>query len=163
MRRYLLGALIGAAVVTSGSAATHRVPEDESIAQIDFPENWPAKTHDEFIEAVSPSGGVHVLVTAAEGTKVNESMGEIMRHVRDEGGIVFKSETIQEKPITINGNQFKTVSWEGKDQKGAVKITFTILPMPGRSPLLFACWASPQEEQKNQPVIRKMLESIRKI
>jgi hypothetical protein len=163
MRIYLLGALAAVASLSSTLAGTHRLPKDEPFARIDLPDKWRTEIHDEFIEATSPGGAVHVLVTTAELNKINESIGEVMQYVRGKGEITFKSETIRQKPITINGAELKTVSWEGKDKNEPVRITFTILPMTGHEPLVFASWAAPREEEKQKAVVKKMLESIKQL
>lgn len=163
MRKYLLGIAAGAVSLAATLAASYEVPEEEPVARLNFPDDWRTKHHDEFIEATSADGEAHVLVTKAEGRKVNESIGEVMRYIRGRSGIIFNSESMEQKPLTINGVELKTVSWTGKDMKGDLKITFAIMPMSGEEPLLVASWAHRETETKHQPAVRKILESVKRI
>src|SRR5205085_9431867 len=103
-RLVLLGALI-AASTDPLFARVHRVPQDDPVARIEIPGIWKTQEHEEFIEATSPDGKAHVLVRASEGNKVNESMGETMRHVRAKGGINFDSSSLKHGTAMVNGTK----------------------------------------------------------
>src|SRR3954453_14102703 len=121
MRKYLLGVAAGTISLAATLAASYEVPEEEPVARVSFPDQWRTKHHDEFIEATSPDGEAHVLVTKTEGRKVNESIGEAMRYIRGKGGMIFSADSLEHKTLTLKGVELQTVSWAGKDTKGNLR------------------------------------------
>jgi hypothetical protein len=162
MRKFVLNAFLCAGLVGSAFSATHNVPRDEPIATIRIPEKWQTKEYEERVEATSPDRAVSFLVMPPEANKIAESMGEVMRYIRNRGGITVKAETLKREQGKLNGMEVRNVSWLGKDTKGDIKIRFTIVSIPGNKILLVAYWASPEAEKKHQAELTKMLQSIKK-
>jgi hypothetical protein len=162
MRRFVLDAFLWAGLVGSAFSATYNVPRDEPIATVRIPEKWQTKEYEERVEATSPDGAVCVLVMPPEGNKIAESMGEVMRYIRGTGGITVKAETLKREQGKLNGLEVKNFSWLGKDEKGNIKIRFTIVSLPDKKSLLVAYWTSPEAEKKHQTELTKILQSIKK-
>jgi hypothetical protein len=162
MRQFFLSVFLCSGLVTAAFSATHNVPRDEPIATIRIPEKWQTKEYAEFVEATSPDGAVYFLATPPERNKIAESMGEVMRYIRNRGGITVKSETLKHERGKLNGMEVRNVSWLGKDQKGDIKIRFAIVSIAEKKPLLVAYCASPEAEKKHQAELTKMLQSIKK-
>ena len=132
--------------VTPAFAATLKVPADDPIAVLQFPDKWQTKEVGEAVAATSPDGRLSLLVLPAEGTKVAESIGEAMRYLRNRDGIVVQSDSIKHEQAKLGGADVQKVSWRGKDRKGDVQIEFTIMTMAENKPLLVAHWVSPDAE-----------------
>jgi hypothetical protein len=66
----------------SALAGTYKVPRDEPLAALQIPDRWQTKEHGEMIETMSPDGRWRFLVTQPEPSKITESMGEVMRYLR---------------------------------------------------------------------------------
>lgn len=143
-------------------AGTHKVPEDEPIATVDISDEWQIKQSGEAVEASSPDGALHFLVMPPEQNKVAETMGEAMRHIRNTGGIVVRSDSRKNETENINGFDVQHVTWQGKDKSGDVKIRFTVFSLSNDKPLVAVYWGSPAAERKYQTDLKKMLGSIRK-
>jgi hypothetical protein len=154
-------AILCAALVTPSFATTHKVPPDEPIATVQIPENWRTKPLGENVEASSPDGGVSFLVTPVERKKVAESMGEVMRYLRNRDGITVSADSIKNEQGKLNGIETKTVSWQGKNKKGDVEIRFIILSLAENETLIAAYWGSPEAAKKHQAELNEMLRSIK--
>ena len=160
MRSFL--ASICVALATPAFSATHKVPADDPIATIQIPEKWQAKEYEERVEATSADGTVHLLVAPGETDKINESIGEVMRYVKGKSGIAVKSQSVKEERGKVNGMEIRNVSWKGQDNKGEVKISFTVLAVPENKSLLMVYWGSPEATKNHERELNAMLQSIKK-
>jgi hypothetical protein len=161
MRKFI--AFLCAVLVTPAFSATHKVPADDPIATIQIPNKWQTKEYEERVEATSPDGAVHFLVMPVERNKIAESMGEAMRYLRNRDGITVKSDSVKHEQGKLSGMETRTVSWQGKDMKGDVKIRFAIVSIAEKQPLLVAYWGSPEAEKKHEAELNKILQSIKKL
>lgn len=162
MRKFVLGALLCAALMGSAFSATHKVPRDEPIATIRIPEKWQTKEYEERVETTSPDGTLSFLVVRPEANKIAEAMGEVMRYIRGKGGITVNPETRKKEQGKLSGMEVTSISWLGKDGKGDIKIKFSSLSFADRKSLLVAYWGSPDAEKKHQADLNRMLQSIKK-
>ena len=149
------------ALAAPAFSATHQVPADEPIATIQLPEEWQTKELGEGIEAISADGLVRLLVVPAEGTKISESMLEAMRYIKGKSGIKVKAESEKQERGKVNGMDTRNLSWEGRNEKGEVKISFTVVLVAEKKPLLMAYWGSPQATKKHERELKRMLQSIK--
>jgi hypothetical protein len=160
MRKFM--AFLCAVLVTPAFSATHKVPADDPIATIQIPDKWQSKEVGEGVEATSPDDALHFLVIPVEANKIAESMGEAMRYLRNRDGITVKSDSLKQEQGKLHGMETRSVSWQGKDMKGDVKIRFTIVSIAEKQPLLVAYWGSPEAEKKHEAELNKILQSIKK-
>jgi hypothetical protein len=156
-----LAAILCAAMAAPSFAATHKVPADDPIATIQVPDKWATKQLGEGIEVTSPDAAVSFVVTPVEGTKVNESVGEVMRYLRNRDGITVEADSIKNEKGKLNGLETQNVSWKGKDKKGDVQIRFLIVTVGEKKPLILAYWCSPAAEKKHDRDLKKMLQSVK--
>jgi hypothetical protein len=151
-----------AGVFASAFAGTYKVPPDEPLAALQIPDRWQTKEHGEMIETVSPDGAWRFLVTPPEPNKITESMGEVMRYIRNTGGIIVKAESLKRERRKLNGMDARCISWEAKDKNGDVKISFNVVSIAENKPLLVASWGSPAAEKKHRAELNRILKSIKK-
>jgi hypothetical protein len=89
-------------------------------------------------------------------------MGEVMRYVRDTSGITVDAASRKIEETKLKNMDVQNVSWDGKDKNGAVKISFRIISLAEKKPLLVAFWGSPAVEKKHRSDLDRMLQSIEK-
>ncbi len=162
MSKFFLGAFL-CVLVPSTFAETHNVPADEPIISVRVPDKWHSKEHGEYLEAASPDGAVSFLVLPAESRKINEAMSEAMRYLRGKSGIRVRADSVKREEGQLNGMNVKNVSWQGKNQQGDVNISFKIISIPEKKPMLVCYSASPDAEKKHQKELDKILQSITRI
>ena len=162
MRKSVLSAWLCFGLVVPAFPAIHKIPADEPIAVVQISEKWQTKEQGEFVKATSPDSTFHFLVIPAEPNKIAASMNEVMRYVRGTSGITVDSASRKDEKSKLNGMDVQSVSWDGKDKNGAVKIQFRIISIAERKPLLVACWGSPPAEKKHRGALNRMLQSIKK-
>jgi hypothetical protein len=162
MRKLILHGWLYAALLASALAGTYKVPRAEPLATLQIPDTWQTNDHGELVETASPDGAMRFLVLPPEANKINESMGKVMRYIRNTGGIIVKAESVKRELGELNGMEAQHISWEGKDKNGEVKIRFSIISIAKNRWLLAASWGSPAAEQKYQAELKNMLKSIKK-
>ena len=150
-------------LVAPAFSATHKVPEEEPIIIVDIPDQWQTRELGESILATAPGDAVHLLIVPPEGTKVAETMGETMRYIRNSGGITVKPDSIKNEQEKINGMEARQISWQAKNNKGDIKIRFTILSVAKKKNELVACWGSPASEQKYKAALKRILQSVKPV
>jgi predicted ATP-grasp superfamily ATP-dependent carboligase len=62
----------------------------------------------------------------------------------------------------LSGLEAVDISWDGKDEDGAAKISLTVIEMSGNKGLLLIYWASPDGEKKHLEELHKIAQSIKK-
>lgn len=162
MRKFILHASLCAGLLASALGRTYKVPRDEPLAVVQIPQGWQTKEHDEFVESSSPDGRLRFLVLRPEANKIRESMGEVMRHIRNTGGITVKADSVHKEAGELNGMDAQHISWEGTDNNGEVKIRFSIVSIAQNRILLVAFWGSPAAKKEYHAELNKMLKSIKK-
>jgi hypothetical protein len=161
MRTLILPAWLCAGLLASALAGTYKVPRDEPLAAVQIPDGWQTKERDELVETSSPDGALRFLILRPEANKINASMGEVMRYIRNTGGIMVKAESVNKELGKLNGMDAVHISWEGKGKNGDVKIRFSIVSIAQNRILLVAFWGSPIAEKKYHAELNKMLKSIK--
>jgi hypothetical protein len=162
MWKIILQVWFFAGLFASALAGTYKVPPDEPLAALQIPDKWQTREQGEMIETVSPDGAWRLLVTRPEPNKIAESMGEVMRYIRNTGGITVKAESLKRERRKLNGMDARCISWEAKDKNGDVEISFNVVSIAENKPLLVALWGSPAAEKKYRTESNKILKSIRK-
>src|SRR2546422_2324350 len=112
MRKCILHGWLYAGLLTSALAGTYKVPRDEPLAAVQIPDRWQTKEHEELIETTSPDGAMRFLVLPPEANRISESMGEVMRHIRNTGGIIVKAESLKRDIGELNGMEAQHISWD---------------------------------------------------
>jgi hypothetical protein len=143
-------------------ARTHKVPSDAPIATVQIPDQWQTKERGEFVEAISPDGAVCFLIGVAEASKTAESIGEVMRYLRNRDNITVRSDSMKREQGKLSGFDVWNMSWQGKDKNGDVEIRFIIVSIAENRSLLNAYWGSQEARKKHQAELDKMLQSIKK-
>ena len=141
-------------------AGTYPIPHDEPVIAVKIPEKWKVQEHEEFVEATVPDGTMHVLALAVEGTKVAESLGEGIRYIRNTGGIVLKSDSAKHEATTLKGKPLRSLSWDGRDQKGEIKLQCHVVPGKNDKPALLFFWGTADAHKKYQGELSEILGTI---
>ena len=163
MREAFLGLLLWAGLVTPVVGGTHQVPQDESIASVVIPDKWQTQDFEDRVQTASPDGALRLMILQPEGTKVADAMGEVMRHIRNTGGIVVRDDSPKPEPGQLNGMEVRNISWQGKDAKGDVGITFSVVSVADKKPLLVAWRGSPAAQRKYRGELDRILKSLKRL
>ena len=153
--------LVASLTITSALAAgTYKVPEEDPIITLRVSDKWKTHEHEEYVETVSPDGNAHALVLPVEGSKVAESMGEAMQHIRRHGGFVVKAATVKEGTVKVKDREIPTVSWDATEHGRPVKIRCYVFTGSDARRVILMTWGVGQHEQKNHAELSRILKSI---
>lgn len=161
MRRCTLALLISLALCSSNSAGTHKVPRGKTIATLALPDDWKANDYDDGVEVMSADGEVYLAVEATDARGVKDSMEAAMKYLTKKG-VTVDADSAKQQEGKINDMEAVDVSWDGKDEEGAAKISLTVIEISGNKALLLIYWASPEGEKKHLEELHKIAQSIKK-
>jgi hypothetical protein len=162
VRKFILDGCLYAGLLTSALAGTYKVPRDEPLAAVHIPQKWQTKEHDELLETASPDGSLRFLIVRPEANKITESMAEVMRYIRNNGGIKVNAESLKRDSGELNEMHVRHLSWEGQDKNGEVKIRFSVISIAEKRFLLAVFWGSPAAQMKYHAQLNRILKSIKK-
>ena len=154
------GLLLYVCIAGVACGGTYSVPHDEPVIALKIPEKWKVQEHDEFIEATTPDGTMHLLALGVEGTKVAESLGEGIRYIRNSGGLTIKADSATRETITLQDKPVRSMSWDGRDQKGNIKLHCHVLAGKNEKPALLFFWGSIEAEKKYHRELSQVFETI---
>jgi hypothetical protein len=161
MQRFALAVLISVSLPLSSFAGTHKVPQEKTIATVTLPDAWKANDYDEGVEVNSDDGEVYLAVEATDAKGVKASMEAAMKYLTKKG-VTVDADSAKQEEGKLNGMEAVDISWDGKDDEGAAKISLTVIEISGNKALLLIYWASPDGEKKHLEELHKIAQSIKK-
>jgi hypothetical protein len=149
-------------LLTAGAslAGTFNFPSDDPVATVDIPDSWKPTETDYGVEANSPDAGTYISFDAAGAEDTDEVIKSVFTFL-EENGVTADPASQTESKGDQNGMPYETLSWKGTDKDGPVTIGVGIVGVSEESLAIVTYWASTETEEKNNPDVNKMLESIR--
>jgi len=158
----LLVALCLMGGVIPAVAGTFKLPDEKAYCSVTIPDSWKPETYDNGVEALSEDEQVYLAIESTNTGNVEKSMQEAFDYLKKKG-VVVDAETAKQKEGKINGMDVVDLSWDGKDEDGACKVSLTVFSITDDKGLLIIYWASPEGETKNQETITKIAQGIKKL
>ncbi|KQW31261.1 histidine kinase [Rhizobium sp. Root274] len=160
MNKFLATAAILLLTAGTSLAGAFNFPSDDPVATVDIPESWKPSETDYGYEATSPDGGTYISFDAAGAEDTEEVIKGVFTFL-EENGVTADPASQTESKGDQNGMPYQTLSWKGTDKDGPVTIGVGIVGISEDSLAIVTYWASTETEEKNNPDVNKMLESIR--
>lgn len=145
----------------SAVAGTHKLPEEETIATITIPDSWKTDEIDDGIEATSEDGEVYLAIETTDADNVKEAMEEAFQYLKSKG-VTVNADSAKQEEGKLGEMDVVDISWDGKDEEGAAKISLTVVSVTKSDGLLLIYWASPEGEKKHQEALTAIAKSIKK-
>ena len=163
--RKILAALGVAFVVTCGtlSAKEVRLPAKEPYVSLSLPWTWKVTRTENGVKVLSSDKHVNLSIEALDMT-TTDVQARMAKQVEQlvATGIVLDPGSLKQEKANLPGGEMVEVSWDAtlKDL-GPMKVSVSILHLPGNKALCFLYWASAAGEQRNKSTLSNMLMSIR--
>jgi hypothetical protein len=152
---------VSLAFYAAAFAGNHNVPPDEPIASVSIPDKWDTKEVGERVEAVSPEAAVRFVIIPVERGKTAETVGELMRYIRNRDGVVVDANSRRSDSGKLNAADVRYISWQGKAQAGKIDIKFVILTIAENQPLVAVYWGTSDAVEKYRGPLDRILGSVR--
>ena len=153
MNKFLAATAILLLTAGTSLAGSFNFPSDDPVATVDIPDSWKPSETDYGVEANSPDAGTYISFDAAGAEDTEEVIKGVFTFLEENG--------VTADPAEQNGMPYQTLSWKGTDKDGPVTIGVGIVGISEESLAIVTYWASTETEEKNNPDVNKMLESIR--
>src|SRR6202034_4003234 len=82
MKKHLLLTLALTALVASASAGTYKLPNDDSIASISFPEGWKVEASDESLDANSNDEEIYINIEFNDADSLEGAIEETFGYLK---------------------------------------------------------------------------------
>lgn len=161
MQRFAPAVLVSLSLSISSFAGTHKVPEEKTVATVTLPDDWKANDYEAGVEVTSADGEVYLAVEATDAKGVKASMEAAMKYLTKKG-VTVDADSMKQEEGKLNDMEAVDISWDGKDDEGAAKISLTVIEIRGNKGLLLIYWASPDGEKKHLEELHKIAQSIKK-
>src|SRR5262245_17886452 len=162
MKPFLLPILLAAAFPGAALAETFKLPNDNPAVIVTLPDAWSPQEDDGWVEATSDDEEMFVAFEVTGLMDFEESLKETIQYLADEG-VTVDTDSESKAPFEINGMKGMEVAWKGKDNDGAVSISLSVIAVAPDKILLLTYWSTPKGDTEQQPMLREILKSIRKI
>ena len=159
IRTITLSLIALTALIAAASAGTYKLPKENPIASIAFPEGWKVELEDESLDATSGDDQVYINIefNDAESLQgaITESLGYLAKHK-----VKLDQATQKKTEADVKGMKVVNIDWDGEDADGKCKVSLTILAVTPKKMLLMLYWATPEAEKKHAKELGAIQESI---
>jgi len=164
MKKYpfLAPALILTALVASASAGDYKLPKDQPIASVSFPEGWKVEASDESVDASSSDEEIYINIEFNDADSLEGAIEETFGYLKKNKVKIDKA-TEKKTEADFHGMKVVNFDWDGEDSDGKCKISLSILGVTPKKALLMLYWASPEGEKKHQKELDSILNSIKSL
>jgi hypothetical protein len=162
MKKHLSLTLLLTALVASASAGTYKLPKEESIASVSFPEGWKVEASDESLDANSDDNEIYINIEFNDADSLEGAIEETFGYLKKNKIKIDKS-TEKKTEADFHGMKVVNFDWEGEDSEGKAKISLAVLGVTPKKALLLLYWASPEGEKKHQKELDSIMDSIKSL
>ena len=147
------------ALVAAASAGTYKLPKENPIASVAFPEGWKVEMEDESLEATSADEQIYINIEFNDAESlsgaITETLGYLAKHK-----VKLDQATQKKVEVDVKGMKVVNIDWDGEDADGKCKVSLTILAVTPKKTLLMLYWATPEAEKKHEKELGAIQESI---
>lgn len=162
MRSLLLPLAFAALLPQAALAETFKLPNDNPAVIVTLPDAWSPQEDDGWVEATSDDDEMFVAFEVTGLMDFEESLKETVQYLADEG-VTVDTDSESKAPFKINGMDGMEVAWKGTDKDGDVSVSLSVIAVAPDKILLLTYWSTPKGDKEQQPMLREILKSIRKI
>jgi hypothetical protein len=161
MKNALIALVLSALLASPGLAATFNIPDTSPLATVTVPDkDWKATKIERGIELETEDDEVYLSIEAVELKDLKQIVAQAMV-VLQRGGVTIDPSTEKQVSGKLLGHQYNDIGWKGKDKDGDVMIHLGVLTVNAGNAIMFTYWASPDGDKEYDPVIRKIIESLK--
>jgi len=161
MKNAFIALVLSAFLASPALAATFNIPDTSPLATVTVPDqDWKATKIDRGIELETSDDEVYLAIEAVELKDLKQIVAQAMV-VLQRGGVTIDASTEKQVSGKLLGHQYDDIGWKGKDKDGDVMIHLGVLTVNAGNAIMFTYWASPDGDKQYDPVIKKIIESLK--
>lgn len=162
MKKILL--LLAALALTtfSATAKEYKLPKENPVFSLKFPDSWQVTYEDESVDGVSEDEGVEIYAQTDNAETIEDSVKESLEWLVGEG-VKINPETEKKTDGDHNGMKMGTIGWKGTDNDGDCTVTLIFLQVDEETTMTLIYWATEAKVKKNEKEILAVLDSMKSL
>lgn len=159
MKRFLLAAAAAFCMMTAAQAAEMPFPSDEPVAVVDWPDGWQAQETDTGVDASSPDDSIYLAIDVSDTKDASTTVTDALKYFASKG-VTADPATEARTQTKLNGFDYATITWAGKDADGAVTISLGVMVL-GEKSLVLSYWGTQGAQDSQAADIQKIIGSLK--
>jgi predicted Zn-dependent protease len=159
MKRLLLATAATFCLLTAAHAAEMPFPSDAPIAVVDWPDGWKSQETDTGVDATSPDDSIYLAIDVTETKDASAAVTEALNYFASKG-VTVDAATESRTETKLNGMDYATITWGGKDEDGPVTISLGVLVLGDHS-LTLSYWGTQGAQDSQAADIQKIIASLK--
>lgn len=147
------------ALAATAFAGTYKLPKENPIASIAFPEGWKVELEDEGLDATSADDAISINIEFHAVEDLAGAIKDTLVHLA-KSKVKIDQATQKKTEADVKGITVVNIDWDGEDEDGKCKISLTVLAVTPTKALLMLYWATPEGEKKHEKELGAIQESI---
>ena len=119
MKSFLFAAAATFCLMTAAQAAEMPFPSDEPVAVVDWPDGWKSQETDTGVDASSPDDSIYLAIDVSDTKDAGTTVTDALKYFASKG-VTVDPATEQRTETKLNGADYATITWGGKDADGTV-------------------------------------------
>ena len=162
MKNLILSLAALAALAIPLVAKEYKLPKEDSVFSVKFPDKWTVTHEDESVDALSPDEAVEIYAQTDDATTIEESVKASIEYL-DGQGVKLDLETQKETDGEHNGMQTGSLVWKGTDKDGACTVSLLFIQVTEETTISVIYWATDEMVKKHEKDINGVLESMKSL
>ena len=143
-------------------AREYKLPKEESVFSISFPDKWTVTYAEESVDAVSPDEAVEIYVQVDDAETIEDSVKESIQYL-EEQGVKLDVATQKETDGEQNGMKLASIGWKGTDKDGPCSVSLVFIQVTEDAAISLVYWASDEMVKKHEKELNAVMESIKSL
>lgn len=163
MKKYLLAFSLAAAILTLPAVAKeYKLPKEEPVFSLKFPDKWEVTYEDESVDGVSPDGAIEIYAQTDDAETIEDSVKESIDYLTGEG-VKIQPDTETKTDGEHNGMKMGIIGWKGTDKDGACSVSLIFLKVTEDTTMTLIYWATDDQVKKHEKEINAVLDSMKNL
>ena len=150
-------------VLTASSVLAGEIvfPSDAPVASVTFPDDWQPQETDTGIDVISPDDAVYFAIDVSEAADLDKAVVAAQDYLKGKG-VQVDTSTAKRMDGALNGMEFKTVEFDGRDEDGPVSISMGLLALSKDKSLVLTYWGTKGDQDNGSyQAVLKIVQSVK--
>ena len=125
-----------------------------------MPDDWKTSDLDGGLEATSSDGAIYLAVEDTGSDSIKECIGAMAKYLTSKG-VTVTEDSRKQRERKLGQMDVVDIFWDGKGEKGAMKVSLSIVAVTKTQGLLVISWALPANEKKRAQAAFEIVQSIK--
>ncbi|MDB6071783.1 MAG: hypothetical protein JWL81_2954 [Verrucomicrobiales bacterium] len=163
MKKYLLAFSLAAAMLAMPAVAKEfKLPKEDPVFSLKFPDKWEVTYEDESVDGVSPDGAIEIYAQTDDAETIEDSVKESIDYLTGEG-VKIQADTETKTDGEHNGMKMGIIGWKGTDKDGACSVSLIFLKVTEDTTMTLIYWATDDQVKKHEKEINAVLDSMKNL